>query len=73
MAMMLSQLLEGVVPVAAQDDRLIVGLCADSRHVQPGELFIARRGGRIHALDHAPQAVSRGAVAILASEGDASR
>ncbi|MGB9670745.1 MAG: UDP-N-acetylmuramoyl-L-alanyl-D-glutamate--2,6-diaminopimelate ligase [Halothiobacillaceae bacterium] len=73
MAMMLSQLLEDVAPVAAQDDRLIVGLCADSRHVQPGELFIARRGGRIHALDHAPQAVSRGAVAILASEGDASR
>jgi UDP-N-acetylmuramoyl-L-alanyl-D-glutamate--2,6-diaminopimelate ligase len=71
MAMMLSHLLDGLVSVAAQDDRPIEGLCADSRRVQPGHLFIARRGGRFHALDHAPEAVGRGAVAVLAAEGDA--
>jgi len=71
MAMMLARLLDELVPVAAKDDRLIAGLCADSRRVQAGQLFIARRGGRFHALDHAPEAVARGAVAILAAEGDA--
>lgn len=71
MSMMLAQLLAGLAPVAPADDRPITGLCADSRRVQPGHLFIARRGGRFHALDHAPEAVGRGAVAILAGEGDA--
>ncbi|MEO1751787.1 Mur ligase domain-containing protein, partial [Thiofaba sp. EF100] len=71
MTMMLSELLAGLVPVTAEDDRPIAGLCTDSRRVQPGELFIARRGGRFHALDHAPEAVGRGAVAILSAEGDA--
>ncbi|MGD9709888.1 MAG: UDP-N-acetylmuramoyl-L-alanyl-D-glutamate--2,6-diaminopimelate ligase [Halothiobacillaceae bacterium] len=71
MAMLLSRLLDGLVPVEAKDDRPILGLCADSRRVQPGHLFIARRGERFHALDHAPEAVGRGAVAILAAEGDA--
>ncbi|MDM7322102.1 MAG: UDP-N-acetylmuramoyl-L-alanyl-D-glutamate--2,6-diaminopimelate ligase [Gammaproteobacteria bacterium] len=71
MAMLLSRLLDGLVAVEAKDDRPILGLCADSRRVQPGHLFIARRGERFHALDHAPEAVGRGAVAILAAEGDA--
>lgn len=71
MAMRLAELLAGVIPVVAADDRPILGLCADSRRIRPGELFIARRGGRYHALDHAAEAVGRGAVAILAGEGDA--
>ncbi|MGK0674304.1 MAG: UDP-N-acetylmuramoyl-L-alanyl-D-glutamate--2,6-diaminopimelate ligase [Halothiobacillaceae bacterium] len=71
MSMLLSRLLAGLVLVEAKDDRPILGLCADSRRVQPGHLFIARRGERFHALEHAPEAVGRGAVAILAAEGDA--
>lgn len=71
MAMLLSRLLDGFVPVAVKDDRPIEGLCADSRRVQPGDLFIARTGRQINGLDHAPEAVHRGAVAILAAGGDA--
>lgn len=70
MGMQLAELMAGILPVPVQDDRLIRGLSVDSRHVQPGDLFIARRGGRVHALEHAPEAVQRGAVAILAGEGE---
>ncbi|MEF3193049.1 MAG: UDP-N-acetylmuramoyl-L-alanyl-D-glutamate--2,6-diaminopimelate ligase [Halothiobacillaceae bacterium] len=71
MAMMLARLLDGLVPVAAKDDRPIEGLCADSRRVQPGHLFIARVGRQSDGLVYAPEAVRRGAVAILTAKGDA--
>ncbi len=40
------------------------GLCADSREVAPGDLFLACRGLRVHGLESARQAVSRGALAV---------
>ncbi len=67
----LAQLLQGMVTVAPADDRPITGLCADSRRIRQGELFVARRGAHTHALDHAPQAIARGAAAILTEGGDA--
>ncbi|MEW6446109.1 MAG: UDP-N-acetylmuramoyl-L-alanyl-D-glutamate--2,6-diaminopimelate ligase [Pseudomonadota bacterium] len=68
---MLSALLEGLAFVSPEDDREILGLCADSRKVCAGDLFIARRGGRVDGLMHAGEAVSRGAVAVLAGHGEA--
>lgn len=44
------------------------GIAADSRTVAPGDLFAALAGTRGDGLDHADEALARGAVAIL---GDA--
>jgi UDP-N-acetylmuramoyl-L-alanyl-D-glutamate--2,6-diaminopimelate ligase len=41
-------------------------ITADSREVQPGDLFVAIRGGVHDGHDHVPDAVRRGAAAVLA-------
>jgi UDP-N-acetylmuramoyl-L-alanyl-D-glutamate--2,6-diaminopimelate ligase len=38
----------------------------DSRRVEPGDLFVAIRGQKVDGLSHVPEAIGRGAVAILA-------
>ncbi|MGQ0529572.1 MAG: UDP-N-acetylmuramoyl-L-alanyl-D-glutamate--2,6-diaminopimelate ligase [Panacagrimonas sp.] len=43
----------------------VSGLALDSRHLRAGEAFIALRGTREHGLTHLPQALSRGASAIV--------
>ncbi len=43
----------------------VTGLALDSRRVQPGDAFLALRGTREHGLAHLPQALARGAGAIL--------
>lgn len=43
----------------------ILGICHDSRRVSPGDLYVAIRGVHFDGRDFAPQAVSRGAVAVL--------
>ena len=48
----------------------VSGLQTDSRLVRPGELFIAIRGLRTDARTHIPEAVAKGAVAVLC-EGEA--
>jgi len=40
-------------------------LTLDSRSVQPGDAFVALAGRTTHGLDHAQEAVGRGAIAIL--------
>lgn len=59
----LKDLLAGVVDAG---DVVIGGLDQDSRRIAPGEAFVALRGARAHGLAHAPRALERGAVAILA-------
>jgi UDP-N-acetylmuramoyl-L-alanyl-D-glutamate--2,6-diaminopimelate ligase len=49
----------------------IKGLTADSRAVLPGFLFAALPGTRAHGRDFIPEALERGAVAILAEPGTA--
>lgn len=49
---------KSVPPVA------ISGIAMDSRQIRPGWLFLACRGTRDHGLRHAPEACSRGAVAV---------
>ncbi|MDD2893260.1 MAG: UDP-N-acetylmuramoyl-L-alanyl-D-glutamate--2,6-diaminopimelate ligase [Halothiobacillaceae bacterium] len=71
MAMLLSALLHDLTKVSAQDDVLLQGLRADSRTLQAGELFVARQGARVDGLTLAPEAVARGASAVLAGHGDA--
>jgi len=45
------------------------GLTSDSREVRPGFLFAALSGARVNGADFVPDAVNRGASAILASPG----
>src|SRR5260370_32240849 len=44
----------------------VTGISADSRAVKPGFLFVAVAGARVDGLAFLPQAVARGAVAVLA-------
>lgn len=50
-------------PIVA--DVPVKGLALDSREVQAGEVFLACAGTQVHGLDHAAQAIKRGAVAIV--------
>src|SRR5437868_15299975 len=50
-------------------DCMIKGLTADSRQVQPGDLFVAMVGKTVDARDYIPEAVKRGAVAVLSEAG----
>lgn len=53
------------------DDVRVTGLHHDSRRVEPGDLFVARRGQRSDGLRFVEQAVQQGAVGVLAETGHA--
>lgn len=61
----LDRLLGPGVEVPSGGDMPVQGLALDSRGVRPGEAFFALCGGHQHGLHHAPQAVERGAVAVI--------
>ncbi|MGD9888688.1 MAG: UDP-N-acetylmuramoyl-L-alanyl-D-glutamate--2,6-diaminopimelate ligase [Halothiobacillaceae bacterium] len=71
MAQLLSSLLQGLSPLSAQDDVMVQGVSADSRRITAGDVFVARRGVHVDGLSLAPDAIARGAVAVLAEHGDA--
>jgi len=60
--MRLDALLDGI---AVAPSLPVAGLTLDSRAVGDGDAFVALKGGSRHGLDHAPQAVARGARAVL--------
>jgi len=47
----------------------VTGVHHDSRAVEPGDLFVAREGGRVNGLTYVAEAVKRGAVAVVARRG----
>ena len=49
------------------DTPQVVGIRHDSRQVGPGEVFVARKGQHTDGLVHIPDAIRRGACAIVAS------
>ena len=49
----------------------ITGLTCDSRQVEPGFLFAALPGARLDGRDFIPDALGRGAVAVLTPPGTA--
>lgn len=61
--MTLTELL--AAPMAPLQDREINGLTLDSRQIAPGDAFIALAGANQHGLQHAAQALERGATVIL--------
>ena len=69
--MKLTELLAGVgtEPVASTRAKAdITGVCADSRQVKPGDLFIAVPGTKSDGSQYAHEAVQKGAAAVLAEK-----
>ena len=60
----LSELLTGFV-AAQVPDLQVCDLTLDSRQVSKGALFLACRGTKDHGLKFLPQALARGAAAVL--------
>lgn len=71
--MRLTELMNAPLATTSQDPALakveILGLTADSRQVHPGYLFAALPGGRTDGRRFIEDALSRGAVAVLAEPG----
>ncbi len=68
--MKLDLLLNGL-PISAKGGNLAVevqGLAYDSRKVKPGDLFVAIRGSRDDGHRHIPEALAKGARALLLQE-----
>ncbi len=65
--MQLSQLLEALAQkdVRGNLEVEISGLACDSRQVKPGDLFVAIQGLTVDGHDFIPQALERGAVAVV--------
>jgi len=69
-SLLLGDLLLNLVDVGEYGRLLIDGISLDSRDIQPGGLFMAVPGQSSHGMDHLSQALSLGAVAILAEPDD---
>ena len=54
---------------SSQEEVMIYGLTADSRQVRPGWLFAALSGVNVEGADYVPDALKRGASAVLAQSG----
>ena len=55
----------GKVRMIGNEETEILSLCSDSRRVEPGALFFCTPGLKMDAHDFAPQAVERGAAALV--------
>jgi UDP-N-acetylmuramoyl-L-alanyl-D-glutamate--2,6-diaminopimelate ligase len=58
--------LPGADPVPLGADPEIRRIVHDSRRVEPGDLFVAIRGEKVDGLSHVPEAIARGAAAVVA-------
>ncbi len=64
----LADLLRGIGRVGAADERMVTGLCLDSRRVGRGDLFMACAGHRRHGHGFIPEALDNGAAAVIYDE-----
>lgn len=62
---MLKDLLAGIVEVPASVDFAVRSVCMDSRHCEPGSVFLACAGISSHGLDYLDQALRLGAQTVL--------
>jgi len=67
----LAREIPGDVSVRGDGGARVFGVHHDSRRVEPGDLFVARRGARTDGVRHVGDARARGAAAILVHAGDA--
>ena len=61
--------LKDLFPLVEDGETEITGMTADSRRVQPGYLFAALKGTVSDGRDYIPQAIEKGATAILSDSG----
>ncbi len=61
-----SELLAGGTLTPADADQAVVGVSYDSRHVNPGDVFVALRGQHEDGARFAAEALRHGAVAVVA-------
>ena len=61
--------LKDLFPLVEDGETEITGMTADSRRVQPGYLFAALKGTVSDGRDYIPQAMEKGAAAILSDSG----
>ncbi len=61
----LSELLQGIIDVPAEMERVIHQPCLDSRKLEQGDLFLACAGHTIHGFEHIDNAIAAGATAVL--------
>lgn len=71
-AMRLDDLLHGIA-APSHGDIVVSGLTQDSHAVRAGDAFVALAGAKHHGIEFAPQAVARGASAIIAETRVAER
>ena len=53
--------------IGLNGETVVTGLSCDSRQVEPGHVFAALPGSALDGRDFIPQAVERGAIAILST------
>jgi len=64
----LSQLLEGFLPVDAQDDVAISGISLDSRMLEAGDCYLAMAGATTHGLQFVVGALKKNIAAVVVDE-----
>jgi len=66
----LGMLLDGFAPVDSANDPEITGMSLDSRHIRPGDVFIAMRGASAHGAEFIHDAVRARAAAVVVDADD---
>ncbi len=61
----------GATLESGSGDVFVSGVRHDSRAIEPGDVFIAREGGRVSGLSFLVEAVKRGAAAVIVKRGAA--
>lgn len=71
----LGELLAGLAPAAvlqAQAERVVAGVCDDSRRLRAGEIFVAVKGSAVDGRQFVNEAVERGASVVVGEDLPAS-
>jgi len=63
-----TQLLEGSGARPKKGLGAVFGLNSDSRAIEPGDIFFALPGAKVHGNEFVPEAVARGALAIISDK-----
>jgi len=66
---LLAVLAEEAPRLIGDGSQRVSGVHQDSRRVEPGDLFVARSGGKVSGASFAQAAVERGAVAVMVERG----
>lgn len=61
----LSEILQGIIELPEETDRIIHKPCLDSREIESGDLFLACAGLTVHGFEYIDKAIEMGATAVL--------